>query len=435
LIQAKLTVRDPGDVYEQEADRVAERVTRVPEPPPHRHVDEKQQEELFTANSLAHRTVDGDAGGDGAPPIVEEVLRSPGQGLDLMTRSFMEGRFGYNFSGVRVHTDAAAAESARQVNACAYTVGRHVVFGKGQYTPRSNSATRLLAHELAHVVQQGAADRSARSSAAPALSRGEHATGAGACDLASNSAARLNGKPLAGGGPALQRMVFVNPPSAAREIRDQFEKMCPGRFGTAAGKGFAQITADCSPADRSRSKSCQCLCDTAHDMKRRYSINVAPAKRVDNAVNLHDGTPATVPDTSVFPETVRGDHPVITMPASKGSDMEFGAFSPEGTPLWYESWRILAHELCGHARLGQNSTEANRGCRLGHNASIGTENEIAKEQNQPDRGTYFDRRQGESFVNPVKNRSKVLFFLCHRGRRLHFENPFEKPHEKPSEKP
>lgn len=70
-----------------------------------------------------------------APPIVHEVLRSPGQPLDPTTRAFMEPRFGHDFSQVRVHTDAKAAESARAVDALAYTVGRDVVFGAGNYLP------------------------------------------------------------------------------------------------------------------------------------------------------------------------------------------------------------------------------------------------------------------------------------------------------------
>lgn len=90
-----------------------------------------------------------------APPIVHEVLRSPGPPLDAPTRAFMEPRFGANFSSVRVHTDAKAAESARAVHALAYTVGRDVVFGAGQYAPETATGKRLLAHELTHVVQQG----------------------------------------------------------------------------------------------------------------------------------------------------------------------------------------------------------------------------------------------------------------------------------------
>ncbi|MBD2520091.1 DUF4157 domain-containing protein [Nostoc sp. FACHB-973] len=88
------------------------------------------------------------------PPIVHEVLRSPGQPLDSHTRAFMESRFGHNFSQVRVHTDVKAAESAQAVNALAYTVGQDVVFGAGQYAPGITAGKKLLAHELVHTLQQ-----------------------------------------------------------------------------------------------------------------------------------------------------------------------------------------------------------------------------------------------------------------------------------------
>ncbi|HEX6717336.1 MAG TPA: DUF4157 domain-containing protein [Pyrinomonadaceae bacterium] len=88
------------------------------------------------------------------PPAVHNVLRQPGRPLDSTTRSLMEPGFGHNFSDVRVHSDAAAAQSARMINALAYTVGRNVVFGEYQYSPSTTAGKRLLAHELAHVVQQ-----------------------------------------------------------------------------------------------------------------------------------------------------------------------------------------------------------------------------------------------------------------------------------------
>ena len=90
-----------------------------------------------------------------APPIVYDVLREPGQPLDVATRASMELRFGHDFSRVRVHTDARAGASSEAVNAQAYAVGRHVVFGPGQYAPHSQRGLQLLTHELAHVVQQG----------------------------------------------------------------------------------------------------------------------------------------------------------------------------------------------------------------------------------------------------------------------------------------
>jgi len=89
-----------------------------------------------------------------APSLVREVINSPGRPLDLDTRNFMEPRFGYDFSRVRVHTDDRAAESTQAVHANAYTAGNHIAFGAGRYSPGSSDGRLLMAHELTHVVQQ-----------------------------------------------------------------------------------------------------------------------------------------------------------------------------------------------------------------------------------------------------------------------------------------
>ncbi|MGE3154220.1 MAG: DUF4157 domain-containing protein [Nitrospiraceae bacterium] len=147
-LQAKLRITEPGDVYEQEADRVAEQVLRMPD-------TEATRPCRDAGNSLVQRRAT--EGGDGvmeAPPIVHDVLASPGHPLDAATRAFFEPRFGHDFGRVRVHTDAGAAESTRAVQALAHTIGNDVVFGTGQYSPRTHAGRYLLAHELTHVVQQ-----------------------------------------------------------------------------------------------------------------------------------------------------------------------------------------------------------------------------------------------------------------------------------------
>jgi outer membrane protein OmpA-like peptidoglycan-associated protein len=103
---------------------------------------------------LVQGQVDSNVGGSAAPAIVHEVLGSPGRPLDPSTSQFMESRFGHDFSQVRVHTDDRAAESARAVSARAYTVGRNIAFGAGQYAPGTMAGDRLMAHELAHILQQ-----------------------------------------------------------------------------------------------------------------------------------------------------------------------------------------------------------------------------------------------------------------------------------------
>jgi hypothetical protein len=88
------------------------------------------------------------------PQIVHDVLDSPGQPLDHNTREAMERRFGHDFARVRIHTDAIAAESARAVDALAYTVGHHIAFASGRYAPQTREGSHLIAHELAHNIQQ-----------------------------------------------------------------------------------------------------------------------------------------------------------------------------------------------------------------------------------------------------------------------------------------
>jgi hypothetical protein len=111
-----------------------------------------------------------------APEAVEQTLRTQGTTLDPASRAFMEARFCYDFSRVRIHADAQAAESAAAINARAYTLGDHVVFASGAYAPHSQAGSRLLAHELVHVVQQGhAAPRQAEPGfAAPGFAETGH---------------------------------------------------------------------------------------------------------------------------------------------------------------------------------------------------------------------------------------------------------------------
>lgn len=179
ILQAKLTVNQPGDVYEQEADRVADAVMRMsvsgasgPPWQPNRgsagvqrcscggsggETGQCQECKENEKEMSLHRVESSSSQIDTAPPIVSEVISSPGQPLDASTRAFMEPRMGHDFGQVRVHTGAQAADSAKAVNALAYTVGTNVVFGAGQYAPSSPAGQRLLAHELTHTLQQTSA--------------------------------------------------------------------------------------------------------------------------------------------------------------------------------------------------------------------------------------------------------------------------------------
>lgn len=164
-MQAKLTVGQPGDKYEQEADRVAEQVMRMPCPilrlqskcglGASTASGEPSKERVNRLVQLQQTpTPDNASPVAAAPPSVHDVLRSSGGPLEASALQFMEARFSRDFNRVRVHTDAAAASSARQINALAYTAGNNIVFGAGQYSPHTDKGKALLAHELTHVVQQ-----------------------------------------------------------------------------------------------------------------------------------------------------------------------------------------------------------------------------------------------------------------------------------------
>jgi Domain of unknown function (DUF4157)/Heterokaryon incompatibility protein Het-C len=162
VVQAKLRIGAAKDHFEQEADRVAERVTRMPDPNLQRACScggscpkcRTEQPDRDHRILQRKRFQAIDSGEMAALPLVHEVLRSPGQPLDPVARAFMEPRFGHDFGPVRVHSGVAAEQSARDMNAQAYTVGRDIVFGRDRFAPGTNEGRRLLAHELAHVVQQ-----------------------------------------------------------------------------------------------------------------------------------------------------------------------------------------------------------------------------------------------------------------------------------------
>ena len=153
------------------------------------------------------------------PPIVHEVLRSPGQPLDAATRAFMEPCFGRDFSQVRVHTDIRAAASAQAVEARAYTVGRDLFFAAGQYQPEIPSGRHLLAHELVHTLQQATAsklpyDRVALFDETPAGRAAESV----ADQLASDVLESVPRQPVAAQTPSsgLQRQPFATPRVSVR---------------------------------------------------------------------------------------------------------------------------------------------------------------------------------------------------------------------------
>jgi len=159
LLQRKIAIGHVDDPLEHEADRAAEQVMRMPDPALELTSAPTQLNrkcsECEEADELRRKAVGPARPAGSAPPVVHDVLRGSGRPLDSGTRAFFEPRFGQDFSHVRVHTDDQAQRSAQAVNAMAYTVGPDIVFGAGRFSESTENGRRLMAHELAHVVQQG----------------------------------------------------------------------------------------------------------------------------------------------------------------------------------------------------------------------------------------------------------------------------------------
>jgi hypothetical protein len=148
-LQAKLQISEAGDIYEREADRVADQVMSI------------APLSAVSGSPPRIQRLAGQSTGqaeEAAPASVGQALASPGKPLEPALRQDMEQRFDHNFSQVRVHTGSVAEQSARDVNAHAYTVGHDIVFGMGRFAPGSHEGRRLLAHELTHVVHQAGRD-------------------------------------------------------------------------------------------------------------------------------------------------------------------------------------------------------------------------------------------------------------------------------------
>lgn len=143
-IQTKVAINKPGDEYEREADRIAGQVIGM-----------SAHQLISGTPARIQRFVGPSAEQTGTVPAsVNQTLASPGRPLEPALRQDMEQRFGYDFSHVRVHSGVAAEQSAREVNAYAYTIGNNIVFGEGLFAPATQEGRQLLAHELTHVVQQ-----------------------------------------------------------------------------------------------------------------------------------------------------------------------------------------------------------------------------------------------------------------------------------------
>ncbi len=163
FFQPKLSVNQPNDTYEQQADAMADKVMRMPFTQtgetffkPHISSIQRKCRQCEDEEKMLHRKEVSNNETQGSSELGSYVgsLHSSGQPLPDNARKFFEPRFGHDFSKVKIHNDSLAAKSAQSINALAYTSGNNIVFNNNQFSPGSDTGKKLIAHELTHVVQQ-----------------------------------------------------------------------------------------------------------------------------------------------------------------------------------------------------------------------------------------------------------------------------------------
>jgi hypothetical protein len=269
---------------------------------------------------------------DEAPPAVHEVVSSPGQPLDAMTRATMEPHFGRDFSEVRVHTDSKAAQSAQAVSAHAYTVGRHIVFGSDRYSPATPTGEALLRHELTHTIQQRGIPAGESISVAPTDTPAEREADQ-AAQGAPVSPRRLTGAqiqraPSAGCVSAMARPV-PSDPATGIAVEQAIKAILTGRYGP--GESLTLSDASAGPMRTGR--------NTATIPPQKFDINVgsllgigrpdlAYRSRTGRAMLLAEIKPAN------WDQLLAGEAQLLNYINKANQDPElrrvYGVFSPMG---------------------------------------------------------------------------------------------------------
>ena len=341
---AGLTVGPADDRFEREAGRVADAVVRPAS---------SSAPASGTGSAVAPGmvSVGGIGGGDGRP-------------LPASVRRSFEPRFGHDFGHVRVHTGERAAAAADALAAAAFTTGSHIFFGRDRFAPETAKGRHLIAHELVHTLQQGAAP--------------------------------------AGAPAAIQRRLLVHDPAAVpagappaetnEKIVDGYVKTLCSDFGASGGKVEPSSAAKCAAgAVTTTPDSCKCLCDM-HALRDPMT-----GAAIDWTIAVND---ADWPHTDDATRTVTVHSPF--------SGVEFGAWTAGKTShrAVLPNWLVLGHELCGHARLFAQGTHpsgppATHGGRPSHDKTVQIQNTLAAEHGIPAselRGLFADPHHGESIA-------------------------------------
>lgn len=378
-IQAKLTIGLANDVYEQEADRVADTVMRMSDPVVNdgasidtaralQSIQRQIQSPVKVEEELVRTKAASGHIPDTTPNVEAQIntVRGEGQPLSNSVRAFMESRFSDDFSGVRIHTDTPAAEMARAINSRAFTLGRDIVFGAGQYAPAMESGRWLLAHELTHYLQQ----RSSKGQIQRNLE-------------------------IAGPEDTSDPMSNLDPDERNEMVQQLVDELAEGFIVVdlpGAGGATGQIvpdSIDCSDTDTVASGinkpvgNC-CLCILTGPGSRTWTIRIV----------LERGA-------SVNPSTGTINIPASTSPAVSGHWTQADVRRMRPRVITF------AHELCGHAALIEVQAHP-RGSRVRgtrHDPTIRVEQAIWQEQGLPsteERGLASSPvHRGESFTRIV----------------------------------
>jgi hypothetical protein len=332
-LQTKLAINEPGDVFEQEADRLADQVMRMPA---------LQAKAEDGAGSQARTNNTGPPAG--IPPAVGKVLRSPGQPLDSATRAFMEPRFGQSFADVRIHNGSQADTAAASVQARAFTLGRDVVFAAGEHDPGSEGGKRLLAHELTHVVQQS-----------------------------------QHGVPR-----RIQRTITVKNPTAIKPphtknngavVVDLFDKLCSDTSWQLVSGEIVLATADfcATAAAKSTTRvSCECACKFTSKAGPHVSIEIDPDHDDTQFTSTGAANSFDIRLRGVAASSIRG---VTGAPVAAGDNSLRTLADPP--------WLILGHELCGHALTSlPNIATPGRPVSVEHESTAGSDQSAVDIENR-----------------------------------------------------
>ncbi len=399
-IQPKLRIGPANDPLEREADQIADAVTSnqmlaaglssagqgIQRKCAACENEERDTVRLQREDGVDEEILtkpDGNAGGTRSADAAQgaaSAVSGGGAPLAAAERAYFEPRFGHNFSDVRIHTHHEAQRASEAMGARAFTLGRDIAFASGQFETQSRAGRHLLAHELAHVVQQ-------------------------------------DGRP---GDRTVRRRLKVDKPSTmipdpggkgvkqtnAQTIEQYIATLCKEGGFTVAKSGDVGATGGfCSksllgadilgPLDTNEERvksvtGCDCLCDmikSKNDWKIIVDDSSWPHTRFSDQKNAHN-------------KGSGGSGGIVTAPSPNSTKL-WGATTKSGVDLNIDSWLVLGHELCGHGWLGDRGEHAPDRAKPrgsgGHQATVARENLLRREHGIEERGGYRDPYCGESF--------------------------------------